>query len=146
MYSFPYLEPVHCSMSSPNCCFFTCIQISQETGKVVCFPISWKIFQFVVIHTVKGFSVLNEAEVCVFLVCIDIKYFSFSFWLTSLCLIHNFLYLRLIHVVIWQKPTQLCKAIILQLKAKKKRKKPKSNFVHSTQNNDNKTQSCGLIL
>ena len=33
--SFPYLEPICCSMSSSNCCFLTCIQISQETGKVV---------------------------------------------------------------------------------------------------------------
>ena len=30
-------------------------------------PISWRIFQFVVIHTVKGFSIVNEAEVVVFL-------------------------------------------------------------------------------
>ena len=30
-------------------------------------PISFRIFQFVVIHTVKGFSVVNEAEVDVFL-------------------------------------------------------------------------------
>ena len=29
-YSFPYLEPV-CSISCSNCCFLTCIQISQET-------------------------------------------------------------------------------------------------------------------
>ena len=29
------LEPVHCSMSSSNCCFLTCIQVSQEEGKVV---------------------------------------------------------------------------------------------------------------
>ena len=28
MYSFPDLEPVCCSMSSSNCCFLTCIQIS----------------------------------------------------------------------------------------------------------------------
>ena len=34
-YSFPNLEPVHCSISSSNCCFLTCIQISQEPGKVV---------------------------------------------------------------------------------------------------------------
>ena len=26
-------------------------------------PISWRIFQFVVIHTVKGFSIVNEADV-----------------------------------------------------------------------------------
>ena len=30
-------------------------------------PISWRIFQFVVIHTVKGFSIVSEAEVDVFL-------------------------------------------------------------------------------
>ena len=35
MYSFPGLEPVCCSMSSSNCCFLTCIQISQEAGQVV---------------------------------------------------------------------------------------------------------------
>ena len=35
MYSFPDLEPVCCYMSSSNCCFLTCIQISQEAGKVV---------------------------------------------------------------------------------------------------------------
>ena len=34
MYSFPDLEPVCCSMSSSKCCFLTCIQISQKTGKV----------------------------------------------------------------------------------------------------------------
>ena len=30
-------------------------------------PISLRIFQFVVIHTAKGFSIVNEAEVYVFL-------------------------------------------------------------------------------
>ena len=68
MYSFPDLEPVHCSMSGSNCCFLTCIQVSQEAGQVVCFSHLFKNFpQFVVIHTVKGFSVVNEAEVGVFL-------------------------------------------------------------------------------
>ena len=51
----------HCSMSSFNCCFLTCIQVSQEAGWSS-FPISLRIFQFVVMHTVKGFSVVNEAE------------------------------------------------------------------------------------
>ena len=32
---FSYLEPVCCSMPSSNCCFLTCIQVSQEAGKVV---------------------------------------------------------------------------------------------------------------
>src|SRR5574337_694522 len=35
MYSFSYLEPVCCSMSSSNCCFLTCVQISQEAGQVL---------------------------------------------------------------------------------------------------------------
>ena len=34
-YSFSYLEPVCCSMSSSNCCLLTCIQVSQEAGQVV---------------------------------------------------------------------------------------------------------------
>ena len=64
MYSFPNLEPVHYSMSSSNCCFLNCIQISQETAKVAWYSHLFKSFpQFVVIHTVKGFSVVNEADV-----------------------------------------------------------------------------------
>ena len=52
MYSFPNLETVCCSMSSSNCCFLTCIQISQEAGKVVWYSHLFKNFsQFVVIHT-----------------------------------------------------------------------------------------------
>ena len=39
----PYLEPV-CSMSSSNCYFLTCIQISQEAGKVVWHPHPFKNF------------------------------------------------------------------------------------------------------
>ena len=41
--SFSYLEPV-CSMSGSNCCFLTCIQISQEAGHVVWYSISWRIY------------------------------------------------------------------------------------------------------
>ena len=68
MYSFPYLEPVCCSMSTSNCCFLTCIQISQEAGKVVWYSHLLKNFpQFVVMHTVKGFGIINKAEVDVFL-------------------------------------------------------------------------------
>ena len=68
MYSFPYLEPVCCSMSISNCCFFTRIQISQEAGQVVWYSHLFKNFsRFAVIHTVKGFSVVNKAEVDVFL-------------------------------------------------------------------------------
>ena len=55
-------------MSSSNCCFLTCIQISQETGQVVWYSHLFKNFpQFVVIHTVKGFGIVNKAEVDIFL-------------------------------------------------------------------------------
>ena len=68
MYSFPYVEPVCCSMSSSNCCFLTCIQISQEVGQVVQYAHLFKNFpEFVVAHTVKGFGVVNKAEVDIFL-------------------------------------------------------------------------------
>ena len=68
MYSFPNLEQVYCFMSGSDYCFLTCIQISQETGKVVwCSRLLKNFPQFVVIHTVKGLGVVNEAEVDVFL-------------------------------------------------------------------------------
>ena len=68
MYSFPNLEPVCCSMSSSNCCFLTCIQISQEAGQVVWYSHLFQNFpQFIVIHTVKGFGIVNKAEIDVFL-------------------------------------------------------------------------------
>ena len=55
-------------MSSSNCCFLACIQISQEAGQVVWYSHLLKNFpQFVVIHTIKGFGVVNKAEVDVFL-------------------------------------------------------------------------------
>ena len=57
-------EPVHCFMSSSNCCVLTCVQISQEAGQVVWYFHLLKNFpQFVVIHTVKGFDISNKAEV-----------------------------------------------------------------------------------
>ena len=67
MYSFPNLEPVCCSMSSSNCCFLTCIQISQEGGRVVWYSHLLNFPQFVVIYTVKGFGIVNKAELDVFL-------------------------------------------------------------------------------
>ena len=63
----PNLEPVHCSMSSSNCCFLNCMQTSQEAGKVVWYSRLLKNFpQFVVIHMVKGFGVINKTKVDVF--------------------------------------------------------------------------------
>ena len=55
-------------MSSSNCYFLTYIQISEDAGKVVWYSYLFKNFPlFVVNHTVKGFSVVNEAEVEFFL-------------------------------------------------------------------------------
>ena len=64
MYSFPNLEPVSFSMSGSNCCFLTCIQISQEAGKMVWYShLFQNCPQFIVIHTVKGFTIVNEADI-----------------------------------------------------------------------------------
>ena len=64
----PDLEPVCCSMSSSNCCLLTCIQVSQEAGQEVWYSHLLKNFpHFIVIHTVKGFGVVNKAEIDVFL-------------------------------------------------------------------------------
>ena len=64
MHSFPNFDQVGCSKSGSNCCFFSCIQVSQEAGEVVWYFHLFKYFpQFLVVHTVKGFSVVNEAEV-----------------------------------------------------------------------------------
>ena len=55
-------------MSSSNCCFLTCIQISQEADQVVWYSHLFQNFpQFIVIHTVKGFGIVNEAETDVLL-------------------------------------------------------------------------------
>ena len=55
-------------MSSSNCCFLTCIQVSQEAGKAVWYSHLFQNFpQFVVTHKVKDFSIVNEAKLDVFL-------------------------------------------------------------------------------
>ena len=69
---FPNFQPVHCSMSGSNCCFLTCLQVSmtwtEEAGQVVWYSHFFKNFpQYIVIHTVKGFSVVSEAEIDAFL-------------------------------------------------------------------------------
>ena len=54
-------------MPGSNCYLLTRIQISQEAGEVAWYSYLFKNFpQFVVIHTVKGFDVVNKAEVDVF--------------------------------------------------------------------------------
>ena len=55
-------------MSSSNCCFLTCIQVSQEAGQGVWYSHLFQNFpQFIVIHTVEGFGVVNKAEIDVVL-------------------------------------------------------------------------------
>ena len=55
-------------MSSSDCCFLTCIHISQEAGQVVWYSHLFQNFpQFFVIHAVKGFGIVNKAEIDVFL-------------------------------------------------------------------------------
>ena len=65
MYSFSYLEPAF-SLSSFNCCFLTCIQVSQEAGGLV-FP---SLSEFSTVcrdpHS-QGFGIVKKAEVDVFL-------------------------------------------------------------------------------
>ena len=64
-----------CSMPVSNCCFLTCIQVSQEAGMMVLYSCIFKNFpQFVVTHTIKGFSIVNETEGDAFLE------FSFFFY------------------------------------------------------------------
>ena len=88
-FSFPNFEPLHCSLTSCNCCFLTCRQVFQEAGKVIWYSHLYKNFpRFVVIHTVKGFSVVNEVEVDTFLefFCFLSKSRCWQFDLWFLCL------------------------------------------------------------
>ena len=63
-------------MSGPNSCFFISIQILQEAGQVVWYShLLKKSPQFLVIHTVKGFGIVNKAEVDVFL---EFSYFFYD--------------------------------------------------------------------
>ena len=54
-------------LSGCNGCFLTCIWFLRRQVKWSSIPISLRIFQFVVIHTIKGFFIVNEAEVDVLL-------------------------------------------------------------------------------
>ena len=62
------LEPISCSTQYSNCCFLTHIPVFQETGKMVWYSHLSKSFpRFVMVHTVKGFSIVDETEIDVFL-------------------------------------------------------------------------------
>ena len=67
MYSFPNFEPVSCSMSSSNYCSWPAYRFLRRQVRWSCILISLRIFQFVVIHFVKGFCIVNETEVDGFL-------------------------------------------------------------------------------
>ena len=55
-------------MSSSNCCFLTCIEVSQEADQLVWYSHLFQNFpQFIVIHTVKGFGIVNKAEIDILL-------------------------------------------------------------------------------
>ena len=79
-----YLEPVCCSMSSSNCGFLTCIYVSQEAGQVIWYSHVFQNFpQFIVIHTVKGFGIVNKAEVDVFM---ELLLFTMIQWILAIYL------------------------------------------------------------
>ena len=66
-YSFPSLEPV-VSFSVLTVASWPTYRLSQELGKVVWYSHLLKNFpQFVVIHSVKSYNIVNEAEVVVLL-------------------------------------------------------------------------------
>ena len=57
-------------------CLLTCIQVSQEAGKVIWYLCLFKNFpQFIVVHIVTVFSVVSEAEGDVFL---EFSYFFYD--------------------------------------------------------------------
>ena len=69
MYSFSYLEPVCWSMSSSNCCFLTCISVSQEADQVVWYSHPFQNFpQFIVIHPWCHLFLSMVSFLCCFLV------------------------------------------------------------------------------
>ena len=66
MYSFPDLEPV-CHFMSGSAASWPTYRFLRRQVRWSGIPISWRIFQFVVIHTLKGFGIVNKAEVDLFL-------------------------------------------------------------------------------
>ena len=89
-------------MSSSSCCFLTGIQVSQKAGKVVWYSRLFKNFpQFVVIYTVKSFSIVNEAEVDFFL-----EFLCFFLWSNGCWKFHPWFlcifYIQLVHLDVFQ--------------------------------------------
>ena len=67
MYSFSYLEPVCCSMSILTIASWPAYRFLKRQIRWSGIPISQNFPQFIVIHTVKGFGIINKAEIDVFL-------------------------------------------------------------------------------
>ena len=87
-------------MSGSNCCFLTHIQISQEAGKVLWYSHLLKNFpQLVVIHKVKGFGVINKAEVDGFL---EFSCFFYDRMLTIWFLVSGFSTFSKSSLYIWK--------------------------------------------
>ena len=64
MYSFLSTEPISFSIQSSNSCFLTHKQVSQETDRMSWYSHLLKSFpQYIMIYTVKGFSVVNKREI-----------------------------------------------------------------------------------
>ena len=64
---FPSFKSFSYSMYDSNCRFLTYMQTFQETGKVIWYSHFLKNFpQFVLVHTVKGFSIVSKADRNVF--------------------------------------------------------------------------------
>ena len=79
---FPSFKCFSCSVSDSNCHFLTYIQTFQETGKVIWYSHFLKNFpQFVLVHTVKEFSMVSEADRNVFW---DSLAFSMIQWILSI--------------------------------------------------------------
>ena len=63
-------------MPSFNCCFLTCIQVSQEAGQVVWYSHIFKHCpEFVVVHTIKSVGIVNKAEVIFFFLFLELSCF-----------------------------------------------------------------------
>ena len=79
---FPSFKTFSCSVSDSNSHFLAYIQTFQETGKVIWYSHFLKNFpQFVVVHTVKGFIIVSEADGNVFW---DSLAFSMIQWMLAI--------------------------------------------------------------
>ena len=70
--------------SSSHCCWLIHIQVSLEIGKAIQYSDILKNFpQFVVIHTVKGFTIVNESGKKKFFF-LEFPYFSMIHWMLTI--------------------------------------------------------------